>query len=488
LSIWRADPRFVLPNPVERAVVLGGLGGWLEGLGQAGVETTDRFTADSVPPLVVAPVELAGDAIASGAGSIILEGRGGASALRQAGFETQRLVPTPSISAPRHLVRVDHTRASVYAIEHSSAPASVKKRLRNTIAKAFLARGRFPEVVPIVTVGTRSVAPPFLVAEAARFGAPGDPEWFMTLGGGDALSRSVFHLFAPGENEPGWVVKFARVPGYTAPFERDERGLRLARTAGEAVGQRVPRILGRFEAAGLHASLEISARGYRLTDLLRRGLPRDEKVRVVDSVAAWILELGQRTAGDAGALAEERDRLAREVVPRWAGAAISPTLVESIPDIPSVVEHGDIGAWNVIARDTEEFFVIDWESVREHGFPLWDLTFFLADALLQLDGGDTEAAQNQHTAQLFRGEIPSSEILFRWIRAGVEAFGIPPDAVGSIVTLCWLHHGIADNLRGETRGTLGVGSRWGEVGAERIAGVWMNEPGLGPTWNSWCKN
>jgi len=469
-------------------VVLGGLRGWLEGLAQAGVEATDRFTADTVPPLVVAPAELAGDAIASGAGSIILEGRGGASVLRRAGLEIQRLVPTPTISAARHLVRVDHTRASAYAIDHSSAPESLKKRLRNTVAKAFLARGRFPEVVPLVTVGSRSAAPPFLVAEAERFGAPGDAEWFMTLGGGDALSRSVFHLLAPGENEPGWVVKFARVPGYTAPFERDERGFRLAQTAGEAVGRRVPRILGRFEAAGLHASLELSARGYRLTDLLRRRMPRDEKVGVIDAVAAWILELGRQTLGDASALQEERDRVTREVVPRWAGVGITPTLVESIPNIPSVVEHGDIGAYNVIAKGPDEFSVIDWESVREHGFPLWDLTFFLADALLQLDGAETEPTQNQHTAQLFRGEIPSSAILFRWIRAGVEAFGIPPEAVGPLVTLCWLCNGIVDEVRGETRGSLGVGERWGEVGARRIAQVWVNEIGLGPTWNSWRKN
>jgi hypothetical protein len=485
MSIRRVDPRFVLPFPVERAVVLGGLDPWIDGLKEAGVEVSEVVSADAAPQLVVAPVKLAGDAVSTRAEMIVLEGRGGVAPLRRAGLDVQRLIPVPSIAAPRHLVRADHPHAAVYAIEHWSIPTTLKRRLRNAVAKAFLSRGRLPDVLPVFTVGLRPEAPPFFLAAAEELGVPREAEWFMSLGGFDALSRSVFHVFPSGASEPGWIVKFARMPGYTAAFERDERGHRLATSAGSAVGRHVPRILGRVEIAGLHASVEVAASGYHLTDFLRRSISRDEKLGVIDSVAAWILELGRSTATNSAMLQSERDRLAREVVPRWSEFGIQPSLVDQVPQVPSVLQHADVGGWNVITKGRGDFAVIDWEAVRENAFPLWDLVYFLADALVQLDGPAAGELRDQHTARLFRGELPTSDTLFRWIRRAVREFGLPPDAIGPLTTLCWLHYGLADVSRDETRGELGVGERWGEVNAERFARLWVSEPGLGPGWDSW---
>jgi phosphotransferase family enzyme len=487
MSIRRVDPRFVLPYPVERAIVLGGLDPWIDGLKEAGIEVSQFLSADSVPQLAVAPAKLAAEAVSTRAEMIMLEGRSGAASLRRAGLEVHSLIPSPSLAAPGHLVRADHRHAAVYAIEHWSIPTTLKRRVRNAVAKALLARGRFPDVLPVFTVGMRSKGHPFFLAAAEEFGVPRGSEWFMTLGGIDALSRSVFHVFPPGASEPGWVVKFARVPGYTAAFERDERGLRLAMSAGKAVGRHVPHILGRVEIAGLHASVEVAACGYRLADFLRRPIPRDEKLRVIDSVAAWIIELGRRTTANSATLRGERERLAREVVPLWSEFGIPSSLVDQVPQVPSVLQHADVGGWNVITRGPGDFAVIDWESVREHGFPLWDLVYFLADALVQLDGTPAGELRDQYTARLFRGELPLSETLFHWVRRAVRVFGLPPDAVGPVTTLCWLHHGFADVSRNATRGELGVGERWGEINAERFARLWVREPGLGAGWDSWRK-
>ena len=91
----------------------------------------------------------------------------------------------------------------------------------------------------------------------------------MTLGSADALTRGVFHLFPPGAVDPSWVLKFARVPGYSDPFDRDERGLTIARDGGETVARHAPHLLGRLEAAGLSATVETAAVGARLTYLLQ---------------------------------------------------------------------------------------------------------------------------------------------------------------------------------------------------------------------------
>jgi hypothetical protein len=488
MSLHRVDPRFALPRAVSRAVVLGGLQPWIEGLREAGVEVAEQPAAGAAPELVVAPAGAAADAISTRAQMIVLEGLGGVQPLRRAGLRTQRLIPIPSLEGPRHLVRPDHPRAAVYAFERWSIPKTAGRRLRNVAVKSLLARGIFPDRRPSLAVGLQTDGAPFLLPPATELGVPREVEWFMTLGGFDALSRSVFYLFAPGEPEPGWVVKFARIPGYTEPFELDERGVRLALAAGESVSRRVPRILGRFEVEGLHASVEIAASGYGLTDFLERNVPQSDKLGAIDSVAEWILELGTTTARDGAALEPERTRLVNDVVPHWSDAGILPSLVEGIPPIPGVLQHANLGAWNVITRGPGDFAVIDWETVREGGFPLWDLLVFLHDALLKLDGASGQEVRDEHAARLFRGELPSSEILFRWIRAAVGALSLPPTAVGPLATLCWLDRGMAVASRQAARNALDVGGAWASTSAERFARMWIVDPGLGPGWDAWQRN
>ena len=289
----RVDARFVLPFAVEGALVLGGLEAWIRGLAEVGVDVSTAPGASRAADLVVAPVEHADEAIAAGAPAVLLEGGGGSSALRRAGYGVRTLLPIPSIDQARHLVRPDHRQAAVYAVEHWSVATTAKRRARNALAKALLSRGRLPGAVPAIAVGVRREAPPFLLSAAAEHGVPSDAGWFMTLGGFDVLSRSVFQLFAAGSSTPTWVVKFTRVPGHAEPFDRDERGLRLVQGAGGIVPAHVPRILGRFEAESLQASVETAAVGYRLTDFMLRAVPREEKVRVIEAVAGWILELGR---------------------------------------------------------------------------------------------------------------------------------------------------------------------------------------------------
>jgi hypothetical protein len=480
MGTQRVDARFVLPYPVDRAVVLGDVEGWVDGLPAVGIEVVPAARSDERPRLVVAPAASAADAIATGADAIVLEGSGGSKPLRQAGYTVRRLLPMPSVSDARHLVPLAFPRPAAYAVEHWSVATTGKRRARNAVAKALLVRGWLPEAVPTLAVGVRSTETPFLLAGAVEHGIPPEAGWFMTLGGFDVLSRSVFQVFAPGAAVPEWVVKFTRIPGHTQPFERDERGYRLVEHAGSTVSQRVPRILGRFEAGGVHASAETAAVGYRLTDFMLRNVRREEKVRVVESVASWILELGRRTIRGPETLQTERERLANDVIPFARDARISRALVEELPPLPGVLCHCNLGTWNVIADSPDEFSVIDWETVREHGLPLGDLVFFLSNALLHLDEATAPQSRDQHTLRLFLGELPSSEILFRWVGKAVDALDLPPETVGTIVTLSWLDHAADDAARASLGGTV-----WGESDSGRIARLWLREPGLGPGWSSW---
>ncbi len=466
MSLRRVDLRFALPHAVRRAAVIG-LDDWRHGLDEAGVEL-----ADTDLDLAVAPVERAAEALGLGARAVVLEGRGGARKLRRADYATTRCLPLPSIEAPDLLLPLERDAPVGYALTTWRPADTRAKQVRN---RALASLARFvPDPRPLQALGLREPGPPATIAAAARFGVPADAGWFLTLGQGDDLTRAVFHVFAPGARNPGWVVKTARVPGYDEPFAKDEAGLALVEAAGGAAFRHAPRLLGRFEVERRHASVESAAVGERLSTLLARDRARGRQA--FTDLMAWVSDVGAQTA-TVGALGEELARLEREVLPRWEAAA---SLLSGLPELPAVLQHNDLGTWNTVWAAPGEFTILDWESACADGLPLWDLLYFAVDALGQLDGARTAEQRAEHAIRLLRGELSASRTLFESIRRYVSGLGIPAEAVGPLATLCWLHHGLSHVKRGEK-----LGAEAQIPPAERIAPVWMEDPLLGPAWDRW---
>jgi hypothetical protein len=149
-----------------------------------------------------------------------------------------------------------------------------------------------------------------------------------------------------------------------------------------------------------------------------------------------------------------------------------------------VLQHNDLGCWNIMV-DGSGFTVVDWESARRPGLPLWDLVYFLTDALAGLDGALSPSEQDEHTHRLLRGELPSSHVLFGWLREAVDELDLPPDSVGKIVTLGWLHHGLSHPARTSAVGEYAAGPTGPPAPASRIAPYWLDDPLLGPQWEVW---
>jgi hypothetical protein len=481
VNLNRVDARFVLAKPIRTATVLGELDGWRAGLTHTGVEVLPAGGERTVD-LVVATTHRADEALRCGA-MVIVEGRP-TRAIRSAGLEIQRFVARPNAVAPALLLPLEQGRPAAYAIGHWSIVDRRWKIARRAVAKSLVRQKRWPAVGSIVTVAQPTSALPAIIDAARELGLPRDLGWVLTLGQGDALSRNVFHLFDRGEEEPAFVVKFARVPSYSDPFDRDERGLRLVAAAGESVSKRAPQLLGRFTWQGIHASVETAARGYRLRELLTAPLRRAEKIRLVDLLAEWIVALGTTTASPPAALEDERSRLVAEVLPQWSGAGVTAQLVGELPALSGVLQHNDLGSWNVVVRG-REFTVVDWESVRRYGLPLWDLFYFLADALALLDGQSDGETRHAHTTALFRGDTSSSEILFRWTRAAATELQIPASAVGGIATLCWLHHSLSHVRRSESLDQFTPTKEQRLHGTELLGAAWLADPALGSTWREW---
>ena len=466
--------------------MLGALEGWVEGLDEAGVQVRGD-EAGQAPDLVVASAGDAARAAALGASSVLLEGRGRSRPLRRRYPVVERFLPVPSVEEPVLLVPLGHDRALRYAIGNWSLAQGLRRRVRNRLARSRPLRAALPTLRPLVTTASLEPGPPLMVGAARAAGVEDVGEWFLTFGSADALTRGVFHVFPAGATEPAWALKFARVRGFTAPFDRDASGLAVAAGGGDAVRARAPRLLGRFEVDGLPASVETAAVGARLTHLLLGRASRADKERAIDAVAAWTLDVARSTRREPDELAPERRRLAEEVVPRWHDRGVPAGLVDRVGSVPAVLQHNDLGSWNIVARSPSEFTAVDWESARAVGLPLWDLVYFLADALTHLDGASTGVdRRDEHNLRLFRGELPSSGILFRWLRRTVEALAIPDESVGLIVTLCWLHHGLSGVARRATADLHTPGDAAAELAdAERIARLWLRGDGLGPSWPAW---
>jgi len=480
MTLRRADARFALPDEPSSALVLGNLDGWRTGLAEAGIPAVSES-----PDLVVAPASSVEAAIGLGAEAVIAEGRGSARALRKTYANVVRLLPVPNLAEPEFLLPLGTSAPALYAIDHFLFPGDARwKAARNAAVKALIARGRFPDARPVTTVAARDGGPPFLVSAARRFGVPDDVTWFLGLGRGDALTRAVFHLFPADSPSPEWVLKFARAPGYRTPFDRDERGLALASRFGGTVTAHTPTLLGRFESGGLHASVETAAVGETLTRYLMRTGDREAKLRAVSAVAEWAIALLTETRQPAQQLGPERARLADETVPRWPGRSLAPDLVDRVGSVDGVLQHNDLGCWNIV-RDESTFTVLDWESARECGLPLWDLLYFLTDAFIHVDGRWEAGQRDVYVRALFRGETPSSTLLFEWLAAGAAAARIEPDQVEALATLCWLHHGLSYDTRSRAAEEYATGLPTPPAAARSVAEVWLSDPELTPRWVAW---
>jgi hypothetical protein len=473
---------------VSRAVVLDGLEEWRAGLVSAGIEVSDESSDGAPPDVVVSPARLAGEARQTRARSIIVEGsrerpfHGG-------GYHVRRLLLRPTRERPTLALPLEQPAPVSYALERWSVVDRRWKTVRMRVARGLVSRGLFPSwASPVVTVATQAAGPPALVAAAGELGVPTDADWFLTFGQGDALSRNAFQLFRAGSEQPEWVLKFARVAGNSKRFDNDELGLRLAHAAGEVVAAHVPRMVGRFDVDGVHASLETAAAGRRLRDILRTPGDRTDKLRLIERIGGWILELGRLTQTSPEAMGAERKRLRSDVIPRWSELGVQSDLVDAVPSLPAVTQHNDLGTWNVVA-DGGDFVVVDWENARKAGLPLWDLLYFLADAFVLLDGSDAPERHPEELparmVRLFAGEAPSSRLLFSWVRRAVDAAAVPPDAVGAIATLCWLSHSFALGAHTVDLAASRPHDPPRLHGLEGMARAWMADPALGPSWSAW---
>ena len=331
---------------------------------------------------------------------------------------------------PALLVPRDGGNVLSYALSAWSAPRTRPRVLRRYVIARLPRLALWLAGWPVVTIATHDASPPYVVAAALQLLEPeSSVDWLLVCGQSDDLGRAAFLLFPQGEPRPHWIVKFVRVPSYPEPIDRDERAL-----------QPWPKPVAR-----LPLTRRASSAGSK-----RAGWPPRSRPPRWDVACRPFWAPPAPVRRRRGSWARWRTGLSALVSRRvmtapgrsWSDSATRssppgpplPTTCYTVSGLPAVLQHNDLGPWNIISEGGSEFIAVDWESANPSGLPLWDLWYFLAHALRLVDGED--AADDIAFSRLFRGEAASSPELFRWTRTAVEALDIPPDAVGRLATLC----------------------------------------------------
>lgn len=403
---------------------------------------------------------------------MLVEGDG-RRALRRAGYDVSSFVTVPSAENPHLVLPRDHPAASAYALRTRVVPSTRPKELRRDGAAWLLRHGIVPPFLHVVTVGRRGGTTPFLVAAAERHLDVERLGWFLLGGSGDALSRGVFFLFRPGETRPRWVLKFARVRGYDAPFRTEEAALRVARSVGPVVGDHAPEPAAMIDVDGRTASIESAGLGRRLDAALGGPGRERDKLALVEYILGWLLEVAAASRAPRERAADEWRRLQE----------IGQEASIRVPDEPffdPVLQHNDLGAWNIVV-DGEGFTAVDWESSRRFGAPLWDGWYFLVHALPQL-AGVTPAGRDGYLLRLLRGEDSRSELLFRWTRRAAGEAGVDRRDLGTLAALCWLHHARSHPARAASLEAHAPGAVSARHVTERLPALWLGDEGLGVDW------
>lgn len=470
----RADAIFTLPSLPRRALVHGDVEHWRAGLEARGVElVSEESSADLV-------VTVGSQARPSAASAVVVDGVRRVDRGTIAGRTVARLASVPPGGDPGLLLNLGHRRAAAHALSNL-VPPERSRRVRNAAASVIVRAGLLPPVVPLlVTLSREGGRSAFDAGPDA--GIPDRSEWYLSVAAGSIVRRSAFHVLAPGSAAPDVIIKLSRVRDLSIQFDRDEAAYDIVKRAGRCVADHAPRLLARFDVEGHHASVETAARGVCLRRLLTESASADESSALASIVARWLDEVARGTAHPSAALEARRTRLAVAAEERL-GANLAARLLRRVCDVPSVVTHGEVFEDHVFIDDGR-VTLIDWEHAQEHGFPLWDLAFFAANALSAIDGVTREEPRDRYVERLFSGRAPSSALLFGWLRDAAKALDLDGDAVAALIALYWIERSQlskTERLRAESVAGDAIAPSW----LETIADRWFENPELGERWRSW---
>ncbi len=272
--------------------------------------------------------------------------------------------------------------------------------------------------------------------------SPGSAPWMLITAGQRSINKVIGVVFEPEMAEAAYVVKMPRVPESLAGLRNEAASLTAIQARHPGARRAAPKLISLREKPSPLVS-ESAIRGVPLFTILRRV----NYSALASIVTTWLCDLGAvRTTTDEGAWA----RLMRPIFDDFA-LSFAPVLdresldftrgvLKSSGPLPVVMEHRDMGPWNLFIENKSELHVLDWESSEQNGLPVLDLLYFLAHTEMFLAGAFRYGTE---TATYIASSKPASftgSVRERCIERYCDALQLDGHELRSLKLFVWLLH------------------------------------------------
>jgi hypothetical protein len=279
--------------------------------------------------------------------------------------------------------------------------------------------------------------------------------WGLVAHGQYTSRKVLFFLFDGASEAPAYVVKMTRDRALNPRLENEQRALTLLAERGLGDSETLPRVA----FYGHHGGLAIV--GETVVD----GVPFRKRAsgaadcRYLRSAVDWLVDLGAATADPSAApphhvahgLETLFNRFTRiyQVTPeqREFLAGQIATIAKSQSAFPLVFQHGDPGAWNILATPSGRAAFLDWEAFEQRGMPLWDLFYFLRSygvwsARKAGTSDSLKGFSRQYLADSALGAL-LVDVAGRYCARS----GLAPELVEPLFYTCWMHRSLKEAAR-----------------------------------------
>jgi hypothetical protein len=368
------------------------------------------------------------------------------------------LAVSPVVGEPRTLVPARDDAARRLLVRHQLwSPIVSPERLERPARR--LMRGRLARFgwrrAALLAPDGRSLAdaPAWLRAMAAAEGVELEGLcWGLSAAGRYRSRKVVFFLLDEGADVPRFVVKLPRHPDEGARLEREAAALDAVRTSGVGTGVVVPRraFLGYVGRSRLPVLGQTGVDGIPF----RSAMTREPGDHLLEQLVSWAIQLAVATAGPAapgevaprlkatledflarcGPSAEEADALASAV-----------EALAAAPQLPLVLEHGDLGVWNILVAPDGSPVVLDWEAGEPRGMPLWDLLYLVRSYAASSAG--TGRGRLAAVYDLVEGRSAFSPVLRASVARAAAAVQLDEALVRPLFLSCWMHRAVKEVSR-----------------------------------------
>lgn len=312
-----------------------------------------------------------------------------------------------------------------------------------------------------------------------ELGAPADFQSVLVTPRFQTSAHVISLIIAKQTGEPVLVTKAARHGGPDGALAKEAANLRSVQAARPGGFHSIPRLITYEEYCGTPLLLETAVSGRVLKPSLVRERPRQCAQALLD----WITPLHRATAQRNARTGPQHsteflEQLANDYALSGQDAAlVSRTRALLAPlarrSFPSVFEHGDLSAPNLLITDDGSLNVVDWELANPVGLPGQDLFFSLSFVAFSRARATRESQYIEAFGEAFFGAGA-------WARPYVERYAdsltLDRDLLPALFVACWSTY-VAQRLERLEAASVNAGpsaDRWMRVKRNHYFALWSH--------------